>query len=584
VELRGCDDPLIRDRLPVSGPVVCLGLLLLAVLGTASATATAKVVTCMGLPATITGSAGNDFLIGTPGDDVIAGEGGDDSISGMGGNDTICGGPGIDIISGGAGNDRIDGGSGQEGLEGGTGNDELDGGKQVGAQSADFVDYQQAAGPVQIDLTTDQATGGDGSDTIKRVESAYGSRFDDTLIGDARANILGGEGGNDTLDGKGSADMASFDAPVHASLATDASTGEGSDQLKEMEGLIGSDGNDVLDGNSATNYLKGGGGNDILAGGGGDDRLYGDNGADEISGGAGNDTVDGGMGNDVLSGGGQAQDTVSYLSAPFSGVVVDLAGHRAAGGEGHDTIHGFRNVSGSDFSDTLSGDSAANALFGNGGSDVITGRAGADFLGGGLGPNRLTAGSGTDYCLQGLGEGRCEISGVPALPPSNVHPPLGLVTPTAFEPFRAFVPTATRGSSVEYVGAPTCRTANGAHRTTIAPPRRVDPVGNGDVPEEALWRGTLYRRSGRSWRVSRQTPWVRGQIAGAKGSIPGVPVWQDESLQRVVGRFEFTVSAGVYIWRGYVYWRLNGAHVFQPVEPHIVYGGSVRHNRDCSFG
>jgi len=378
--------------------------------------------------------------------------------------------------------------------------------------------------------------------------------------------------------------MASFDAPVHASLESDSSTGEGSDQLKDMEGLIGSDGNDVLDGNSATNYLKGGGGNDTLAGGGGDDRLYGEAGADDITGGAGNDIVDGGLGNDVLSGGGQAQDTVSYLSAPFSGVVVDLAGKRASGGDGHDTIRGFRNVSGSDFRDRLSGDAASNALFGNDGSDVIRGRAGADFLGGGPGTNQLADGPGSDYCLQGVREGHCEISGVPALPPSNVHPPLGRAAPAAFDPFRTLLPAAARGSSFEYVGDPTCKTANGAHHTTIAPPRRVDPIGSGDVPEEALWRGTLYRRSARGWRVFRQTPWARGQIAGAKGSIPGVPVWQDESLQRVVGRFEFTVPAGVYIWRGYIYWRLNGAHVFRAVEPHIIYGASVRHDRDCSFG
>jgi len=119
----------------------------------------------------------------------------------------------------------------------------------------------------------------------------------------------------------------------------------------------------------------------------------------------------------------------------------------------------------------------------------------------------------------------------------------------------------------------------------IAPPRRVNPIGNDDVPEEALWRGTLYRRGARGWSVFRQTPWARGAIAGgSKGGITGVPVWQDLSLQKVVTRFGFNVPAGVYVWRGYIYWRRNGAHVFRAVEPHIiVFGSKVRHNRDCRF-
>jgi Ca2+-binding RTX toxin-like protein len=78
---------------------------------------------CLGLPATITGTAGNDTLVGTAGRDVIHAGAGDDVVYGQGGDDVICGGDGGDVLWGGSGNDRLDGGSGQNLLLGGLGAD-----------------------------------------------------------------------------------------------------------------------------------------------------------------------------------------------------------------------------------------------------------------------------------------------------------------------------------------------------------------------------------------------------------------------------------------------------------------------------
>ena len=69
--------------------------------------------TCNDMPATITGTPGDDHLIGTPGDDLIIALGGRDRIEGRGGNDTICGGGGRDREIGGAGEDYMDGGDDQ---------------------------------------------------------------------------------------------------------------------------------------------------------------------------------------------------------------------------------------------------------------------------------------------------------------------------------------------------------------------------------------------------------------------------------------------------------------------------------------
>ncbi|HEX3733752.1 MAG TPA: Ig-like domain-containing protein, partial [Solirubrobacterales bacterium] len=93
--------------------------------------------TCLGVPATIVGTPGDDRLRGTPHDDSIVGLGGNDRIIGGGGHDVICGGPGDDLITTGKGPDEIAGGPGDDRLYarrgpdllyGGPGNDLLNGG------------------------------------------------------------------------------------------------------------------------------------------------------------------------------------------------------------------------------------------------------------------------------------------------------------------------------------------------------------------------------------------------------------------------------------------------------------------------
>ena len=95
--------------------------------------ATAPVVKCDGLTATIIGTSGNDVITGTKGVDIIAGLNGNDVISGLGGRDRICGGNGNDRINGGSGNDRIIGGAGNDRLLGVGGRDLL-----IGGDGADF--------------------------------------------------------------------------------------------------------------------------------------------------------------------------------------------------------------------------------------------------------------------------------------------------------------------------------------------------------------------------------------------------------------------------------------------------------------
>ena len=187
--------------------------------------------TCNGVPATITGTPGDDTLPGTPGDDVILGLGGADVIDGGGGNDIICGGSGDDTIKGGDGNDVAYGASGDDDLAGGDGEDRL--------------------------------YGGAGDDTLR------GNHDDDTLVGSTGNDLLNGGLGNDVIRGNDGNDRAF--------------AGPGIDVVE------GGPGADSLSGADDADELKGNAGDDMLKGEAGDDLLYGGADTDTSDGGSGFD-------------------------------------------------------------------------------------------------------------------------------------------------------------------------------------------------------------------------------------------------------------------------------------------------------
>ncbi|AZD53446.1 T1SS secreted agglutinin RTX [Pseudomonas chlororaphis subsp. aurantiaca] len=151
--------------------------------------------------------------------------------------------------------------------------------------------------------------------------------------------------------------------------------------------LTGTAGDDVLLAGSGDNLINAGDGNDVLVAGSGNNTLHGDAGNDLLFSGPGNDLLDGGTGN----------DTVSYAHAS-AGVTVDLAllGAQNTGGAGTDILAAIENLVGSNYNDSLTGDSNANIITGGLGNDVLNGGGGDDLLIGGLGNNTLTGGSGSD--------------------------------------------------------------------------------------------------------------------------------------------------------------------------------------------
>jgi Ca2+-binding RTX toxin-like protein len=165
-------------------------------------------------------------------------------------------------------------------------------------------------------------------------------------------------------------DDAGFIGPFRALVGTN-----GNDEINGWGGndqLFGNGGNDVMDGGTCDDYLRGGDGNDTLYGGAGAgyDRLYGDDGNDTLYGGQGPDSLFGGNGADLLYG----EDGDDYLSGD--------AGHdRLFGGDGHDTLLG------GDGNDFLHGGDGfgRDLLWGGNGNDTILAGAGGDTIDGGAG-------------------------------------------------------------------------------------------------------------------------------------------------------------------------------------------------------
>ena len=123
-------------------------------------------------------------------DNVMIGSALDDTFYGMMGNDTLTGGDGDDILNGGDGDDVLDGG-----------------------QGTDMADYQGATTGVSVNLATGQVLGLSGADRLISIENVRGSDQNDTLTGDAGANVLWGGGGRDLLFGGAGNDRLIAGAP-----------------------------------------------------------------------------------------------------------------------------------------------------------------------------------------------------------------------------------------------------------------------------------------------------------------------------------------------------------------------------------
>ncbi len=145
-------------------------------------------------------------------------------------------------------------------------------------------------------------------------------------------NFLIGTNGNDTLNG------TEISEQLLGLLGDNLINGNGGDDT-----LIATTGNDLLNGGTGNDSLNGGSGNDTLEGGDGNDTLNGGSGNDSLNGGSGNDTfILGSLGNNAIDGGiGQDIVDYSFLRRP---IFLNNLGLINKGVNGTDTIVNIETI------------------------------------------------------------------------------------------------------------------------------------------------------------------------------------------------------------------------------------------------
>ena len=310
----------------------------------------------------VVGTAANNTLNSTAGNDLILGMGGTDTASyaaatagvtvslGIAGAQNTVG-AGIDALisienlTGSAFADTLTGNTGANTLSGGAGNDTLiatvDNVRDTlnGGADTDTANYAAYAANLTVNLgaalpiiVTGSGSTGANSDVLVDIENFTGGSGNDTITGNAVANILIGGAGADTING-----------------------GAGDDTI------VGGTGNDTLNGgaNNDTFTYNMGDGAGSVDGGTESDTL-------NIVGGAAADTLDvlyNGISLTQVEGGtvvnveainanlGGGTDTLSYAGSA-SGVTVNLATPSASG---FTSITSIENVTGTAQADTLTG-------------------------------------------------------------------------------------------------------------------------------------------------------------------------------------------------------------------------------------
>jgi Ca2+-binding RTX toxin-like protein len=373
----------------------------------------------------ITGDNSNNLLIGGYDHSAIAVTASGDTITGGAGADTIVGDMMIDSTIGSvlyAENDVLGGGNDNDTIYG---------------DSAPILSNTEVE--VAADQSVEYIRNTDDDSTLATIHGG-----NDTLKGGFGDDYLNGGSGFDTVDFSGST------TPLTVNLSANYASGEGFDQLFNIENIIGSSSviGDTLIGNNLVNTIIGSAvGGDTLSGLGGNDTLnggsnaagkdwadysyvtsvtgvtvnltagtgvvdgtdsdtlisienvIGSNRADTLTGGGGNvvNTLLGKDGNDIFYGygdgdtlhGGAGSDTADYQNVS-SQLIITLDGSNS------DTLLEIENVYGSSNKDTLTGNSDANILDGRGDADTLSGMGGADTLIGGSGNDTLIGGAGND--------------------------------------------------------------------------------------------------------------------------------------------------------------------------------------------
>ena len=381
------------------------------------------------------GVGGGGELISTLGTDN------DDYLFGGSGSDTIIGKAGDDTLEGKAGNDLLDGGEGSDTMSGGIGNDTY-----VVDAATDVIQENSNEG-TDLVISSVSFTLGANVENLTLNASLAVADANINGTGNASANSITGNAGNNQLDGGGAADT------LTAGAGNDILNGGTADGVGDL--LQGGEGNDRYFVDSTLDIIRDSGGTDTvettvsfdigdtLSVEGIEHLLYKDNNAaatlkgnnadnsltskgtsaDRLEAGAGNDTLDGGTGANTLIGGtgddyyivNSAAETVTEGTETGSGLdtVLTKVATFALGADSNVEILTYNplgtsktTLTGSNSDNTITGGNFGNSLSGLGGNDYLVGGVqndtlvggdGNDTLDGKAGVNSLAGGAGDDY-------------------------------------------------------------------------------------------------------------------------------------------------------------------------------------------
>ena len=365
-------------------------------------------------------------------DTSVAGQ----AITGSSGNETLTGGAGSDVLDGKAGADIMHGGGDSDtyyvdntgdvaseqtaaGVDDGGVNDTVY--ASVDYTLGDFFETLRLTGTGDIsghgNGQANLILGNAGNNTL------FGDGGIDFLAGGAANDALNGGDGNDTLRGGLGADAldgglgldtadystATAGVAVHLDNSA-ANSGEAAgDTFAHVEGLLGSNFDDILYGTTANDQISGGAGNDHIYGGDSTGALDGSGESDKfdlLSGGDGDDVIEGGPGKDSIDGG-SGIDVASYRHASAGLVFDNNTPVNPLGDPGHeetgDLLSHIEILWGSDFADQIFFD--GGQIFGFGGDDVLKGYFAADYIDGGDGADQMSGWSGDDtYVVDNTGD------------------------------------------------------------------------------------------------------------------------------------------------------------------------------------
>ena len=407
---------------------------------------------------TIYGTSGNNTITGTSSSELIDGRAGDDTINGMGGSDQY-------VYQAGSGNDTIGETTGPSDTDVILLGSEMPADIRLSTSLSDlddlFLDILATGERLTVDehfASTDKGIElirfFDGSTwnraTIQANAWVRGTSSNETITGTGNnetfdmgggndyQNGAGGSdtyiyktgSGNDTIDENGSGtytdtvqftglDLADveisrqLDGSHYHALIKISATGEiltvddqfyGSD-IYRVEQFVFDDTTLNVSQLQAAAWYRGTFSGETITGTADSERYDMGGGNDTISAGNGNDYIIGGAGADSITGG-NGTDTVSYATAA-SGLTADFTTPANNTGDASgDTFATVENLTGSNYSDTLRGNSSSNGIEGGAGNDILTGNGGADtfvFHVGGFGADTITdfgAGAGMDDVIQ----------------------------------------------------------------------------------------------------------------------------------------------------------------------------------------